>query len=84
MQKPVDRVFVPDYNDWVSPSEELCIEDVERRLKAAGYSSAQELRADFAQIKRNATAYNAPGAGQYGGPGARSPGGPLPACRRVD
>jgi hypothetical protein len=80
VQKPVDRVFVPDYNEWVAPSEELCIEDVERKLKAAGYSSAQELRDDFAQIKRNATAYNAPGAGQYGGPGGQPFLIPLPAC----
>ena len=69
VQRPVSAAYAPDYNDFVEPEDELCLEDVERKLKGVNYSSADEFRADIAQIVRNATAYNTPGHGQFGGPG---------------
>ena len=67
----MSAAHAPDYNDFVEPGDELCLEDVERKLKGQAYSGADEFRGDIARIVRNATAYNTPGHGQFGGPGAR-------------
>ncbi len=61
---------MPDYNDFVDEADEISLETIERRLKAASYSSSKEFMADISQIVRNAVAYNKPGRGKQGGAGA--------------
>jgi len=54
----------------VREGDEMCLAQIERKIKGARYGAGAELRADVARIVANAAAYNAPGCGKYGGPGA--------------
>lgn len=67
----MQKTLAPDYTDFVPESDEMNLEAIERKLKAAAYSSSTEFIADISRIVKNAVAYNTPGHGRFGGPGAK-------------
>jgi len=71
-QHAVTPTAAPDYHRFVREGDEMCLAQIERKIKGARYGAGAELRADVARIVANAAAYNAPGCGKYGGPGAGS------------
>ena len=68
MQNQVDHEMVPDYSDWVNPSNEMWLQRIAQKTRALEYSEQAQFKADVETIRANCHSYNQPGNGRFGGP----------------
>lgn len=69
----MNKTVATDYNDFVSPTDEIWLDKIGSKIRGLKYSSGQMYIEDFRKLRDNAVAYNTHGHGLYGGPRTTCP-----------